>query len=1005
MATLIRNSRPHYHTGQMQKKTTTMMKKKNTMVKDIGTLSSIVSVHPASRPFSAEEAMEDSSKPKYYQHVLSLAFAVKDINDNPAILPNVSLGFQIYDSEIISEIITYQNTLNLLSTEKRMVPNFKCDQQNHLISVIGGLDSEVSCNMATVLGIYKIPQWLPQSEGKSHTAVCERVDPILMPYEYYKAEEIIIGAIVTHFACLFDEISYTENPNTMVVNELLSKPKCYQHVLSLVFAVKEINGNPEILPNVSLGFQIYDSYANEIITYQNTLNLLSTEKRMVPNFKCNKQNHLLSVIGGLDSEVSCNMATVLGIYKIPQISSSVLAPVTNAKSQFPSFYRMVPNEEHQYRGMVHLVLHFHWTWVGLITADDENGEKFVQTLMPMLTQNGICSALNEKIPAASRATDALASLERLQIKSISILSSDVKVFIVNTSHVTTIYLKWLIYFYSLFEDIAMSSLAKVWLLTAQWNFAAEILQRAYDIQIFDGALSFAIHSNEVPGFTQFLQSLRPDSPEGDGFLRIFWEHAFNCSFSDSSEGKESTGTCTGQEKVESLPGTLFEMSMMSQSYSIYNAIYAIAHALHEIYTSRSKISVTHRGRENYLNVQPWQLHSFLRSISFNNNAGDTISFDENDELAAGFDIINWVTFPNQTFHKVKVGWMDPQSLLGKEFAIKGAAITWHSKFKQGMPLAVCNDHCYPGYSRKTKEGQPFCCYDCVPCAEGKISTQKALVLGIFIKNQNTPIVKANNRDLTYSLLISLLLCFLCSLLFIGRPQRVTCYLRQTSFGTIFSVAVSCVLAKTITVVLAFLATKPGSKMRKWVGKRLANSVVLCCCLIQVTICALWLCMSPPSPNLDMHLLAEEIIVECNEGSLIMFYCVLGYLGILALVSFTVAFLARKLPDSFNEAKFITFSMLIFCSVWLTFVPSYLSAKGKSVVAVEIFSILASGAGLLVFIFFPKCYIIILKPELNCKEQLRNSLSVSDSRVTRPGQPPPGMRLEVAYHHSTQASLW
>nr|XP_028558665.1 vomeronasal type-2 receptor 26-like [Podarcis muralis] len=155
-------------------------------------------------------------------------------------------------------------------------------------------------------------------------------------------------------------------------------------------------------------------------------------------------------------------------------------------------------------------------------------------------------------------------------------------------------------------------------------------------------------------------------------------------------------------------------------------------------------------------LQSWQLHPFLRTVSFNNSAGETVSFSESREVEAGFDITNMVTFPNHSFMRVKIGRIDLEAAPGQKFSIDDNRMVWHRSFHQVPPLSVCNPSCPPGSSKEKKEGEPFCCYDCAPCPQGKISSQKVVVQAIFIKHQDTPIVRANNRDLTYTLLNELM---------------------------------------------------------------------------------------------------------------------------------------------------------------------------------------------------------------------------------------------------------
>ncbi|XP_054836280.1 vomeronasal type-2 receptor 26-like [Eublepharis macularius] len=844
-------------------------------------------------------------------------------------------------------------------------------------------------------------------------------DSIPIPHEWYQPGDLLIGGIAFLSVYHFHELTFNGHPS----QELLKLPhmftKFYQHILALVFAVNEINENPKILSNVTLGFHIYDSYSDLRMAYRTILDMLFKLHRYFPNYECDTRKNLMAVIGGLSSDISFCMANILHLYKIPQLPYGSFASKERDATQVTSFIHMIPNESRQYMGIIWLLQHFGWRWVGLFAADDDDGEHFLQVLEPLLSQNGICLDFTERILSQEHFNSLYVIADLVSNIYVPLIDSKANTFILYGDSKTIAALNTLLLLGNLkYKEI--SSFRKVWVMTTQVDFALSGFQKGWDFEFFHGALVFRIHSKELLEFHKFLQDMKPPGKQGDGFFKDFWEQAFDCTFSNALEPTDANGTCTGEEALEILPVTVFEMHTTGHSYSIYNAVYAIGHTLQLIDSSISKERLMMGGQRAELqDVSPWQIDPFLQGILFNNSAGETISFNDNREMGAGLDIMNLVTFPNKSFKMVNVGRVDPSDVEGKEFMIHEDLIVWPRSFNKGQPLSLCNDRCKPGYQKKKKEGENFCCYDCAPCPEGKITdktdmedcikcpedqhprtehdrcvpktlqflsyqellgitlTAVALsfslitfwVLAIFITHQDTPIVKANNRHITYALLISLLLCFLCSLLFIGRPGQMTCSIQQSAFSIIFSAAVSCVLAKTITVVVAFMATKPGSNIRKWVGKRLANFLVLSCSLIEVSICIVWLGTSPPFPDSDAHSLTREIIVQCNEGSAVLFYISLGYLGLLSLVSLSVAFLARHLPDSFNEAKFITFSMLVFCSVWASFLPTYLSTKGKYMVAVEVFSILASGAGLLICIFSPKCYIIVLRPELNNREQL------------------------------------
>ncbi|XP_031751048.1 vomeronasal type-2 receptor 26-like, partial [Xenopus tropicalis] len=524
--------------------------------------------------------------------------------------------------------------------------------------------------------------------------------------------------------CFFHSMGYKMGP-------FLAR---YQQIRTFLFAIDEINRNPDLLPNITLGYRVYDSCGDPRLAIGSALQILSGPGNVVPNYSCRGKGEIAGFIGDQSSLTSLPIAQLLGVYGYSQISYGATDPTLSDREMFPYYFSAGLSDDIQHIAVAELVEQLGWTWVIIVATDNESGEKQSQNLQNEISKHGACV--------------------------------DIIIFITEDDDTNKRH----------FERIRIST--------------AEVI-------VLCG----------TPSDSVLLSLCTRESliHEKTLVITLSWdmENCFKCEDTE----------WPNQEKTLCIE----------------------------------------------------------RQIEFLSYAGD------------------------------------PLTLI---FIISSVIL---------FIIA-------------------------------------AVILGIFISFRDTPVVRANNHTLSFILLVSIKLSFLSVFLFLGRPVDITCMLRQTSFGITFSIAVSCVLAKTLMVSIAFKATKPGSPWRKWVGVKLANGIVFIFSLIQSLISVIWLVIAPPFVEQNTHSEPGKIIIQCNEGSVVAFYIVLSYMGLLASVSFIVAFLARSLPDSFNEAKYITFSMLLFCSVWITMIPAYLSTKGKYMVAVEIFAIISSSCGLLFCIFLPKCYI-------------------------------------------------
>ncbi|KAL2094438.1 hypothetical protein ACEWY4_009157 [Coilia grayii] len=805
----------------------------------------------------------------------------------------------------------------------------------------------------------------------------------------------------------------------------------FRWLQAMVFAVDQINNSTELLPNVTLGYRIHDTCNTVSKALEATLSFVAQNKidSLSLDEFCNcsgKVPSTIAVVGATGSSVSTSVANLLGLFYIPQISYGSSSRLLSNRQQFQSFMRTIPSDEQQAVAMAAVIEHFGWNWVIAVASDDDYGRPAVEKFENEMLERDICIDLNELISQYATEGEVRALADRIQNSSARVIAAfatapDLEPLVRELARRNLTGRVWLASeAWATSSLIARPDYLDVMVGTLGFALRAGHIPGFRDFlrQIRPGS-SWA-HNEFVREFWEETFNCYLEDENG----------ATRRERKQEVEGEEEEGgaslrpRCSGDEDVSSVETPYLDYTHLRISYNVYVAVYAIAHALQEILTCRpGKGLFANNSCADIRRVEAWQVLKQLRHLRFYDSLGELVSFNEGAELHGNYTIVNWHRSPSDNsveFHEV--GYHVSASGRGEgKLYIDRTKLIWTGQTTE-VPFSNCSDDCDPGTRKSIIDGMPTCCFECTECSDGEYSDHKdasicskcptdswsrdnhtscfrkeihflswaepfgvtlailaslgvmatAFVLALFIKFRDTPIVKASNRELSYLLLTSLICCFLSSLIFIGKPKDWTCRLRQPAFGVSFVLCISCILVKTNRVLLVFEAKIPTSVHRKWWGLNLQFLLVFLFTFVQVAICVVWLYNAPPASYENHELDDEVIVVTCHEGSAMALGLLIGYTCLLAAACFLFAFKSRKLPENFTEAKFITFSMLIFFIVWGSFVPAYVSTHGKYASAVEVIAILASSYSMLACLFFNKVYILLFKPSRNTVEEVRCS---------------------------------
>ncbi|XP_063320679.1 glutamate receptor, metabotropic 6a isoform X1 [Pelmatolapia mariae] len=821
----------------------------------------------------------------------------------------------------------------------------------------------------------------------------------------------------------------------------LKKEKGIHRMEAMLYALDQINSDPELLPNITLGARILDTCSRDTYALEQSLTFVQALiQKDTSDIRCSngeppiirKPERVVGVIGASASSVSIMVANILRLFEIPQVSYASTAPELSDNNRYDYFSRVVPPDSYQAQAMLDIVKALGWNYVSTLASEGNYGESGVDAFMQisreagtqsflltcvfflicpslgnlfLFMSGGVCIAQSVKIPREPTAGEFDKIIKRLMETS----NARGVIIFANEDDIKRV-----------LEAAERANLTGHFLFVGSDSWGAKSSPVTELEDVAEGAVTILPKRASIDGFDQYFMTRSLENNRRNIWFAEFWEDDFRCKLTrpgiklDPDKKK-----CTGDERIGR--DSLYEQEGKVQF--VIDAVYAMAHALHNMHQDLCPGS---SGVCNNMDpVEGQVLLNYIRTVNFNGSAGTSVLFNENGDAPGRYDIFQFqMTNHSHPGYHVIGQWTNNLRLNLEEMQWSGG--------DRSIPESICSFPCKPGERKKMVKGVP-CCWHCelcdgyqyqldefncetcpsdmrpvpnrtacrpTPIIKLEWNSPWALVpaslamLGIlatsavvitFIRFNETPIVRASGRELSYVLLTGIFLIYLITFLMIAEPGVVVCAFRRLLLGLGMAITYSAMLTKTNRIYRIFEQGKRSVTPPKFISPTSQLVITFILISVQVLGVFVWFGVVPPHTIIDYDELRPPNpdlargILKCDMSDLSIICC-LSYSIVLMVTCTVYAVKSRGVPETFNEAKPIGFTMYTTCIVWLAFVPIFFGTAQSTEkmfiqTATLTVSMSLSASVSLGMLYMPKVYVIIFHPEQNVQKRKRSFKAV------------------------------